>query len=302
MSLLVVGSIALDTVETPVAKAENVFGGSAAYLSYAASFFTPVRLVGVAGNDLGEEMLEVLAGHNIDVSGLEIAEGPTFRWHGKYAEDPNLRETISVALNVLGSYIPKIPENFRDTPFVFLANADPKLQSDVMDQMTSPRLVVNDSMNFYIENSRAALEALLKKVGGFYANDEEVKLLTGDQNVLRGARKLLDYGPDFILLKKGEHGAALVTKNSIVPFPAYPLCDVCDPTGAGDSFGGGMLGYLAETGDLSFDNLKRAVAYGTVIASFACEAFSLDRLKGITRDEIEKRFDEYTAALSLIRK
>jgi sugar/nucleoside kinase (ribokinase family) len=299
MSLLVVGSLALDTVETSEGRAENVFGGSAAYFSYAAGFFTDVRLVGVVGNDFPHEYLEVLKARNIDTSGIERVEQPTFRWHGKYHEDKNVRDTISVHLNCLAEYEPKVPEQFRDTPFVFLANADPGIQMRVLKQMKSPKLVVSDTMNLYIEKRRDALIELLGRVGGFVANDEEIRLLTGSYNLISAGRELLKYGPKFLIIKKGEHGAILFTKDEVLPFPAYPLDEVIDPTGAGDSFGGGMLGFIAETGDFTNTGLKKAVAYGTVTASFTCQDFSLECLKDTQRSDIDKRYRQYVKMLKI---
>jgi sugar/nucleoside kinase (ribokinase family) len=299
MSLLVVGSMALDTVETPDARVDNVFGGSASYLSYAASFFTPVRLVGCVGKDFPAEYLNTLAEHDIDISGLEKIDGPTFRWHGKYQDDKNLRETVSVELNVLGDFEPDVPESFRSTPYVFLANADPVLQMKVLGQMTDPKLVVADTMDHWINSGRSELIELLGKVGGFVANDEEIRMITGEHNLVRAGMEILEYGPKFLVLKKGEHGVLLFISEGVFPLPAYPLENVTDPTGAGDSFGGGMLGYLASTDDLSIASLKRAVAYGSVTASFTCEDFSLEGLKCATREDIEERYKEYVEALRI---
>jgi cytidine kinase len=299
MSLLVVGSVALDTVETCEGRAENVFGGSAAYFSYAASFFTNVRLVGVVGCDFPHEYIEVLRSRGIDTSGLERSCNPTFRWHGKYHDDKNVRDTISVQLNCLADYEPKVPEPFRDTPFVFLANADPGIQMRVLKQMKSPKLVVSDTMNLYIEKRRDALIELLGKVGGFVVNDEEIRLLTGSSNLIAAGRELLKYGPKFLVVKKGEHGAILFTKDEVIPFPAFPLEDVVDPTGAGDSFGGGMLGFIAETGDYSPAGIRRAVAYGSVVASFTCQDFSLECLKDTKREDIDARYREYVKMLRI---
>ena len=299
MSLLVVGSLALDTVETADARVDKVFGGSAAYMSYSASFFTKVRLVGVVGRDFPKEYLETLEIRDIDISGVEKADGETFRWHGKYHVDKNVRDTLDVKLNVFEKYEPVIPEEFRDTEYVFLANADPVTQMKVLDQMKDPKLTICDTMDLYIETRREELIELLGRVGAFVANDEEIRLLTGENNLIKGGRELLEYGPGFIVIKKGEHGAILITRDDAFPMPAFPLDEVVDPTGAGDSFGGGMLGHIAESGDVSPAGLKKAVAYGTVTASIACEDFSLESLKEIEREDINERYAEFVNLLKI---
>lgn len=293
MTVLVVGSVALDSVETPFGHAENVLGGSATFFASAASLLTPVQLVGVVGSDYPIDKLAPLAARDVDLAGLEKADGESFRWRGRYRHDLNVAETLETHLGVFSHFRPKIPEQFRKAPFVFLGNIDPRLQIDVLRQVDSPKLVACDTMNFWIESRRADLIALLAKVNLITLNDAEARQLTEKANLLHAARWILDHGPRYVIIKKGEHGAFMFTRESIFFAPAYPLEQIFDPTGAGDSFAGGFIGYLAKTGDLSDTNMRRAVVYGSAMGSFAVEKFSNERLMELTRTEVDKRVGEF---------
>jgi sugar/nucleoside kinase (ribokinase family) len=299
MSLLVVGSIALDSVETPRGVVENALGGSATFFSYAASYFTPVRLVGVVGEDFPQAHREMLETRQIDTSGLVVERGgATFRWRGKYVGDMNMAETLEVHLNVLGTFNPDLSPRFAETPFVFLANGHPATQRKVLRQAHARKLVVADTMNFWIETQRDELYALLTEVDGLVLNDGEARLLTDEINLVRAGRKVLELGPKFVIIKKGEHGALFLSASETHVMPAYPLPEVVDPTGAGDSFAGGFMGYLASHGKPNPTALKRAMAYGTVVASFTCEDFSLYRLQRTERHEIDRRLEVYRAMMA----
>ena len=293
MSLLVVGSIALDSVRTPYGHVSDVLGGSAVYFAYAASFFAPVRVAGVVGDDFPEEHLEALSRRNVDVSGVGRTRGKTFRWRGSYEGAMNEAETLSVELNVLGEFDGKLPDGFLDSEYIFLANGPPALQHKVVDQVTSANLIVADTMNHWIRDTRGELAALLRRVDAVVLNAGEARQYTGEHNLPRAGRKLLEEGPTFVVIKKGEHGALLVTKDGFFAVPAYPSVDVSDPTGAGDSFAGGMMGYLAQVNDTSTAELRRALLYGTVVASINVEGFSLERFKQITHDDIERRYEQF---------
>jgi len=293
MSLLVVGSVALDSVETPFGKAEEVIGGSANYFSASASHQVPVQLVGVVGSDYPVEKLEPLAARGVDLTGLERAEGESFRWRGRYRHDLNSAETLETRLGVFSHFRPKLPEGFRDAEFVFLANIDPRLQLDVLRQVRKPKLVACDTMNFWIESRRADLLELLGKVDLITLNDGEARQLTEQANLVQAARWILDRGPRTVLIKKGEHGAFMFTRESVFFAPAYPLESVFDPTGAGDSFAGGFMGWLARTRDLSDANLRRAVVLGSAMGSFVVEGFSITRLLEISRTDIERRVADF---------
>ena len=298
MSLLVVGSIALDSVETPTESRENVLGGSAVYFSYAASYFTSVRLVGVVGEDWPGEHTELLQKRRIDTSGLHIAEGgKTFRWSGKYQPNMNDRETLEVHLNVLGEFNPQLSEELRRSRYVFLANGSPQMQLNVLEQMEAPALTVADTMDLWIRETRDELMELLGRVDGLVLNDSEAILLTGDPNLVRAGRKVLEMGPKFVVLKKGEHGCLFFSAEETFVLPAFPTPQVIDPTGAGDSFAGGMMGYLAEQDEVSSEHLKRSLAYGTLAASFNVEDFSLEKMKRVEREDLEKRMAEYQKML-----
>src|SRR3982750_2404206 len=293
MSVLVVGSVALDSVETPFGKAEDVLGGSATFFSASASLLTDVSVVGVIGSDYPCEKPDALAKRGVDLSGLERAEGESFRWRGRYRHDLNSAETLETRLGVFSHFRPKIPEQFRRAPFVFLANIDPRLQLDVLSQVESPKLVACDTMNFWIESRRPDLLELLKRVDLITLNDGEARQLTEKTNLVKAARWIMERGPRYVIIKKGEHGAFLFKERSIFFAPAYPLEDVFDPTGAGDSFAGGFMGYLAQTGDLSDANLRRAVVVGSAMGSFAVEKFSVQRLLEINRGDVNARVAEF---------
>ena len=292
-TVLVVGSVALDSVETPFGRADDVLGGSGTFFSSSASHFAPVQLVGVVGDDYPVDKLAPLAARGVDLSGLEQTTGSSFRWRGRYRHDLNSAETLETHLGVFSNFRPKIPEQFRDAPFVFLANIDPRLQLQVLEQVNKPRLVACDTMNFWIESRRPELVELLGHVDLITLNDGEARQLTEQTNLIKAARWIMDKGPRFVLIKKGEHGAFMFTRQSIFFAPAYPLEDVFDPTGAGDSFAGGFIGYLASTGDLSERSMRRAVVVGSAMGSFAVEKFSNARLMEITRADIDARVDEF---------
>ena len=292
-ALLVVGSVALDSVETPFGKAENVLGGSGTFFSAAASLLTPVQLVGVVGSDYPMAQLDALAKRGVDLAGVERAEGSSFRWRGRYRHDLNSAETIETHLGVFSHFSPKIPAQFKTAPFVFLANIDPRLQLDVLRQVERPKLVACDTMNFWIESRRADLVELLKHVDLITLNDGEARQLTDEANLVKAARWILARGPRHVIIKKGEHGAFMFTKDSVFFAPAYPLESVFDPTGAGDSFAGGFMGYLAKSGDTSEANLRRAMIYGAALGSFAVEKFSIERLLELTPADIATRVAEF---------
>src|SRR6476620_2886680 len=300
MSLLVTGSIGIDTVETPAGRRDNVIGGSAIYFAYAASYFTPVRLVGAVGEDAPEELFKVFGDQEVDTSGLEVRKGSkTFRWHGSYVKDLNEAVSIQTDLNILAEAAPKIPDKFFDSKYVFLANTHPVLQQQMACCLKGPKLVVADTMNLWINTARNDLLKTLKMVHGLVLNDGEARLLTEKKNLIAAARDVLKMGPKFVVIKKGEHGCLLVTQaGDTFVLPAFPAEQVVDPTGAGDSFAGGMMGYLATQGTFSAATLKRALAFGTVVASFTVSDFSLAGLQNTTRDAIDERWHEYKQAMS----
>jgi sugar/nucleoside kinase (ribokinase family) len=291
--VLVVGSVALDSVETPFGKAEDVLGGSGTYFSSSASHFAPVQLVGVVGDDYPVDLLKPLADRGVDLAGLEQVSGSSFRWRGRYRHDLNSAETLETHLGVFSNFRPNIPEQFRKAPFVFLANIDPRLQLQVLQQVEKPRLVACDTMNFWIESRRPELIELLGHVDLITLNDGEARQLTEHTNLVQAARWILDKGPKHVLIKKGEHGAFMFTRESVFFAPAYPLESVFDPTGAGDSFAGGFIGSLAASGDLSDASMRRAVVVGSAMGSFAVEKFSNGRLLEITRADIDARVQEF---------
>lgn len=293
MSVLVVGSVALDSVETPFGKAEEALGGSGTFFSASASHFTPVRLVGVVGNDYPIEKLQVLTERGVDLTGVEKADGESFRWRGRYRHDLNSAETLETRLGVFSHFRPKIPQQFKQTPYVFLANIDPRLQLEVLRQVEQPKLVACDTMNFWIESRRGDLMALLPHVNILLLNDAEARQLTECANLVKAARWIMERGPGHVIIKKGEHGAFMFTRESIFFAPAYPLEDVFDPTGAGDAFAGGFMGYLAKTGKLDDAHLRRAVVYGSTMGSFAVERFSIERLLEISTRDIATRLGAF---------
>ena len=299
MSLLVTGSIGIDTVETPFGKRDDVLGGSAIYFSYAASFFTPVRLVGVVGEDAPPSAFDVFKGRDVDTSGLEVRRGSkTFRWHGSFVKDMNEAVTVEVDLNVLAERAPAIPPRFLDSKYVFLANTHPALQQQMLASLASPKLVVADTMNLWITTERPELLKLLKRIDGLVLNDGEARLLTERKNLIDAGREVLRMGPKFVVIKKGEHGSLLFTGDEVFTLPAYPTEKVVDPTGAGDSFAGGMMGYLATQGSFSPPTIKRALAFGTVVATYTISDFSLGGLQAATREAIDGRFAAFKNAMS----
>ena len=297
MSILVVGTVAYDSVKTPHGEVTEALGGSATYFAAAASFFTPIDIVAVVGNDFAKSHLEFLKARNVDFSGLEVADGQTFRWAGEYEPNMNDRETLDTQLNVLLNFKPVLNDAHRDRPFVFLANIDPELQSEVLDQVNSPQLTICDTMDFWISGKRKALEATLSKVDILIINDSEARQLSNEYNLAKAGQYILDLGPRAAVIKRGEHGATLVTRDSYFAVPAFPVLTVTDPTGAGDSFAGGFVGYLAREGDTSDTGLKRAMIRGSVMASFNVEDFSVRRLEMLENHEIESRLESFMEML-----
>ena len=289
MSLLVVGSVALDTVETPFGTATDALGGSATFFAAAASLFSEVQLVGVVGSDFPLRELDFLAGRGVDLRGLEQVAGESFRWSGVYSYDLNSRETRETRLGVFADFQPRIPAPFRDAEWVFLGNIDPVLQLEVLEQVRAPRLVACDTMNYWINGKREDLLRLLARVDLLLVNDTEARELSGDHNLFRAARWIQKHGPDMVIVKKGEHGAILFANDTIFFTPGYPLEEVFDPTGAGDAFAGGFMGYLARCGSIATDDLRRAMVYGSALGSYAVEEFSVQRLARLTPDDVQAR-------------
>jgi sugar/nucleoside kinase (ribokinase family) len=299
MPLVVVGSVALDSVETPTQQRGELLGGSAVYFAYAASFFTPVKLVGVVGADWPAEYTALLQSRGIDTAGLQLVPGgKTFRWRGRYRPNMNERETLELQLNVMADFDPHLPDSYRRSPLLFLANGSTKIQLKVLDQCPGATLVVADTMDHWILNERPELEQLLARIDGLVLNDGEARLLSGEENIVCAGRQIVNLGPRFVVIKKGEHGSMFFSQHETYVLPAYPTPHVVDPTGAGDAFAGGMMGYLAERNDFSPETLKRALAYGTLAASFAVEDFSLDGLRRIDREDLDRRMNEYQRMLS----
>jgi cytidine kinase len=299
MPLLVVGSVAIDNVETPTQKRENLLGGSATHFSYAASFFTTVRLVGVVGADWPEEHTKLLSSRNIDVSGLHrVKDGKTFTWTGRYHDNMNDRDTLDVQLNVFGEFDPVLPESYRRAKYVFLANGVPAVQMKVLSQVPGRRLAVADTMDLWITTAREDLDKLLGQLDGLVLNDSEAKLIADTENLVTAGHRVREMGPKFVIIKKGEHGAMFFSEHETYVLPAYPTPNVIDPTGAGDSFAGGMMGYLSERDNFEAETLKTAMAYGILVASFNVEGFGLERLTEITRVDIDERMAAYRKMLS----
>jgi sugar/nucleoside kinase (ribokinase family) len=297
MSLLVVGSVAYDSVRTPAGSRKDALGGSATYFSVSGSYFAEVSVVAVVGEDFRQDDMELLTSHEVDVSGLERRPGSTFRWSGVYgAEDLKNRETLETLLNVFADFAPRLSAEQRRRPYLFLANIAPELQLSVLSQMEArPRLVALDTMDYWIEGSVDSLREVVKKVDILFMDEGEVRSFAGDSNLVKAARRIMDIGPATVVVKRGEHGVLLFQGGEIFAAPAVPLAQVVDPTGAGDSFAGGFMGYLAATGDLSAESYRRAAVVGSVMGSFAVESFSLERLAGLTRQEIDGRFRELTS-------
>lgn len=297
-ALLVVGTIAFDSIETPHGLADDALGGSATFFSYAASFFTRPRLVGVVGEDFPAAFRTCFTERDIDVSGLVTAPGKTFRWKGRYHADMNNRDTLEVHLNVFGSFDPVVPTAFRDSSYLFLANGHPRIQAKVLDQVTKPKLIMADTMDLWISTERDALLELLPRLDGLVLNDSEASLLTDLTNMVKAGHEVRKLGPKFVIIKRGEYGSMLFTDDGIFVIPAYPAPQVVDPTGAGDSFAGGLMGYLASDTTPPPGRLRRAMAYGTVVASLTVEDFGLNRLRRTSRAEIDQRLETYRNMLA----
>jgi sugar/nucleoside kinase (ribokinase family) len=301
MSLLVVGSVAFDAVETPHGKVDRMLGGSATYIALAASYFAPVQVVGVVGDDFGDEHVRVFLDRGVSTEGLERAPGKTFFWSGVYSPDMNQRTTLVTDLNVFATFQPKLPPHYRKSPYLFLGNIDPELQSQVQSQMQSPRLIGGDTMNLWIDIKRPDLEQMLKGLHVLVINDAEARQLSGEWNLAKAARAIRSMGPPTVVIKRGDNGASVYEEGHIFIAPALPLEDVHDPTGAGDSFAGGFMGYLAahgDSGELSnVNHIRRAIIYGSVMGSFAVERFGLERLRTLTRQEIDARYREFQSLM-----
>jgi sugar/nucleoside kinase (ribokinase family) len=292
MKLLVIGTLAFDSIETPTERRDRVLGGSATYFAHAASYFGPVRLVGVVGSDFPKSAFEDFSEMGIDTEGIEIVEGESFYWAGRYEADWNTRHTLDTQLNVFADFDPKLPESYRDAEYVFLANAEPKVQLAALEQCSAPRLVVADTMNLWIEKTLDDLQTLLQRVDGLVINDEEARMLTGMSNLFRAADKIMEMGPRFLVVKKGEHGAFLLGEDVRFALPAYPIDHVVDPTGAGDSFAGGFMGVIASEGNSEPATLRRAMLYGTVTASYCVQGFSVEELSSHDRSSMDQRFED----------
>ncbi|HUV36799.1 MAG TPA: PfkB family carbohydrate kinase [Patescibacteria group bacterium] len=300
MSIVVVGSVAFDTIETPFGSAERAIGGSATYFSIAASYFSHVRLVAVVGEDFSDEYRAAFLSKGIDLEGLEVvAGGKTFYWHGRYGKDPNERESLATELNVFEAFRPILPASYRDSEYLFLGNIDPDIQIEVLNQMEDAPFVGCDTMNFWIEGKTESLRRLLGRVDILFINDEEARMLSGERNLVKAAGAVLGMGPSAVVVKKGEHGAFLFTREFTFFAPAYPLAEVTDPTGAGDSFAGGFMGYLAGAPQRNGRHLRRAMLCGTVTASFTCGSFSIERLKDIAEQDLDDRFRTLVDLVSL---
>jgi sugar/nucleoside kinase (ribokinase family) len=293
MSVLVVGSVALDDVAAPAGRVQGVLGGAASYFSVAARYFSPVSIVAVVGTDFPPEHVEFLEKRGIDCTGIEHAEGRTFRWGGRYLDSLNERETLFTELGVFEGFRPVLPDAFRDAEFVFLANIHPALQRDVLEQARAPRFSAMDTMNFWIESTPEELAQTLARVGAVVINDEEARQLTGCRNLVQAAEELRERGPEIVIIKRGESGALLFDPEGIFAAPAFPLLEVRDPTGAGDSFAGGFVGALAREGSLAPEALRRALIYGSTMASFCVENFGLDRFRDLSPEEVDLRFEEF---------
>jgi sugar/nucleoside kinase (ribokinase family) len=290
VDVIMVGTVALDSVKTPFGEVEETLGGSSVYASVAASLFAKVGLVGVIGKDFPQRHIDFLKEKGIDLAGLETADGDTFRWKGYYEYDMNQAHTLDTRLNVLSRFNPKLPQTYRDARYVFLANTDPEIQLNVLEQIRKPKLIMLDTMNFWIDNKKDALKKVIEKVDVMLTNDAEARQFFGTPNLVKAGKAFLEMGPKAVIIKKGEHGAILFTGDQCFSAPAYPLEELVDPTGAGDSFAGGFIGWLAKTDDISPRNMRKAVVFGSAIASYNAEDFSLNKLKKIDRDDIFNRY------------
>ncbi len=293
MSLLVVGSVALDDIEAPAGKVDGVLGGAACYFAVAARYLNPVRAVGVVGSDFPQEHLDFLVSREIDTSGIYAADGSTFRWGGRYHDDLNVRDTLFTELGVFEGFAPELPDEHRDSPYVFLANIHPEIQLGVLEQVRAPTFCAMDTMNFWIDGTPEELARTLERVDGLVINDEEARQLTGEANLVRAAARIRDRGPRVAIIKRGEHGALLFDDEGIFAAPAFPLPEPVDPTGAGDSFAGGFMGALAREPNPGPEELRRAVIFGSVMASFCVERFGLDRFRDLEQREVDARFEDF---------
>ena len=295
MDILVIGSVAFDSVETPFGCGDDFLGGSATYFSTSASFFTGVQLVAVVGEDFPEEPRQFLSSRGVDLTGLQTRPGKTFRWKGRYGYDLNEAQTLETHLNVFETFHPELPESYRQAQFVFLANIDPELQLEVLQQVEKPKLIACDTMNFWIDGKRDALIRTLGHVDILVINEAEVRQLADEANLVKASRAVLAMGPKTLVVKRGEYGVLVFTEHSVFSAPAYPLEEVFDPTGAGDTFAGGFMGYLAATNNLTEETIRKATVFGSVMASFTVEDFSLNRLRKLNWEEIEDRFRRFQA-------
>ncbi|MBR9922968.1 MAG: sugar kinase [Bacteroidetes bacterium] len=296
MSLLTIGTVAFDSIETPLGKADMVIGGAATYISLAASYFTDnINLVSVIGDDFPQEELDYLSSRGVNLEGLQRKEGEkSFFWAGRYHDNMNARDTLDTQLNVLADFNPTLPAAYKDAQFVMLGNLTPAVQQQVINQLNGrPKLIVMDTMNFWMDTAMDSLLEVIKQIDVLVINDEEARQLSGEYSLVKAAEKIIEMGPKYLVIKKGEHGALLFHEGRIFFAPALPLAEVYDPTGAGDTFAGGFIGYLSETGDLSFENMKRAVIYGSAMASFCVEKFAIERLKGLSRADIINRVERF---------
>ncbi|HKJ48900.1 MAG TPA: PfkB family carbohydrate kinase [Christiangramia sp.] len=293
--LLIVGTVAFDAIETPFGKTDKILGGAATYIGLSASNFdVKSAVVSVVGDDFPKEYLDLLTRNNINIEGLEVVKGgKTFFWSGKYHNDLNSRDTLDTQLNVLADFNPVVPESHKDSEYVMLGNLHPLVQLSVLDQVKDPKLVVLDTMNFWMDNTLDDLMKVIARVDVITINDEEARQLSGEYSLVKAARKIEEMGPKYVVIKKGEHGALLFHKDQVFFAPALPLEEVFDPTGAGDTFAGGFIGYLARTGDISFENMKSAIIYGSNLASFCVEKFGTERMQTLTGDQVNKRLDEF---------
>jgi len=295
MSLLTVGTVAFDDIETPFGRAEKVVGGACTYISWAASYFTnDIRLTSIVGGDFPKAEIEELKSRGVNVDGLKVIEnGKTFFWAGKYHENMNMRDTITTDLNVLDDFDPELPDSYKNSEYVMLGNLTPDIQMRVIEQLTNAKLIVLDTMNFWMDIAMDKLKLVIAKVDVLTINDEEARQLSGEYSLVNAAKKIFEMGPTYLVIKKGEHGAMLMSKDDLFYAPALPLAEVVDPTGAGDSFAGGFIGYLAKTDDVSFENMKRAVIYGSTLASFCVEEFSLGKMKNLSEHIINDRVQRF---------
>ncbi len=298
MSLVIVGSVAFDTIQTPRGRREKIVGGSGTYFCLAASFFTRPKMVAVVGEDFPPEVIELFKVRGIDTAGLEVRPGRTFHWEGRYGYDPNQRETVKTELNVFTDFRPVLPAAYREAEIVFLANIDPDLQDNILAQVRKPKLVAMDTMNLWIGSKPESTWHVLKRVDILFANDEEVRMLTRETNLIKAGRKILAAGPRLMVMKKGEHGALVFGRRLVFGVLGHPCEDVVDPTGAGDCFAGGFLGYLDKRKSFSSPDVRRAAVFGSVLASFAIEDFGIERLKTLTRQEIDARFRRFKKLVS----